>query len=206
MAHSIVDAVQKALTSIHLSKPSLITPTSSIPATKKRACVAISEFCKCITSTLCSYTHCCTSSTPVIRVRPGDKAASEGRQHESSSCSPSNPVTAQCGILRKIQTFFSSPWVRLGSLEMFFIQRASRPGDRWSGYVAYPGGRQEATDESLLHTVHREVKEEVGIDLTGPNFVHVGQLDDREITTSLGKRMLMVLSPFGKRSPFQILC
>lgn len=43
MAHSIVDAVQKALTSIHLSKPSLITPTPSVPATKKRACVAISE-------------------------------------------------------------------------------------------------------------------------------------------------------------------
>ena len=82
---------------------------------------------------------------------------------------------------------------------MFYIKRASRPGDRWSGYVAYPGGRQEATDESLFHTVHREVKEEVGIDLTGSNFVHVGRLDDREITTSLGKRMLMVLSPFGKQ-------
>ena len=43
----------------------------------------------------------------------------------------------------------------------------------------------------------RQTWEEIGLDLAEKDFVCVGQLDDREITTSLGKRLLMILSPFG---------
>jgi 8-oxo-dGTP pyrophosphatase MutT (NUDIX family) len=43
----------------------------------------------------------------------------------------------------------------------------------------------------------RQTWEEIGIDLAENAFTLVGQLDDREITTSLGKRLLMILSPFG---------
>ncbi len=43
----------------------------------------------------------------------------------------------------------------------------------------------------------RQTWEEIGIDLAEKDFMLVGQLDDREITTSLGKRLLMILSPFG---------
>jgi len=46
----------------------------------------------------------------------------------------------------------------------------------------------------------RETWEEVGIDLAEQTWLNIGQLDDREITTSLGKRLLMVLSPFGTSS------
>lgn len=44
----------------------------------------------------------------------------------------------------------------------------------------------------------RQTWEEIGIDLAENEWTCVGQLDDREITTSLGKRLLMVLSPFGE--------
>src|SRR5260221_2708588 len=40
----------------------------------------------------------------------------------------------------------------------------------------------------------RQTWEEIGLDLA--DFLCIGQLDDREITTSLGKRLLMVLSSF----------
>ena len=43
----------------------------------------------------------------------------------------------------------------------------------------------------------RQTWEEIGLDLAERDFLCVGQLDDREITTSLGKRLLMILSPFG---------
>jgi hypothetical protein len=43
----------------------------------------------------------------------------------------------------------------------------------------------------------RQTWEEIGIDLAEKDYECIGQLDDREITTSLGKRLLMVLSPFG---------
>lgn len=39
------------------------------------------------------------------------------------------------------------------------------------------------------------------MDLAEKEFGFVGRLDDREITTSLGKRLLMILSPFGEYSP-----
>ena len=42
----------------------------------------------------------------------------------------------------------------------------------------------------------RHTWEEIGLDLAERDFSCIGQLDDREITTSLGKRLLMILSPF----------
>src|SRR4051812_25324387 len=49
----------------------------------------------------------------------------------------------------------------------------------------------------------RETWEEIGVDLAGEEFLTVGRLDEREITTSLGKRLLMILSPivFLQTSP-----
>lgn len=44
----------------------------------------------------------------------------------------------------------------------------------------------------------RETWEEIGLDLADKEYLSVGRLDDREITTSLGKRLLMILSPFGE--------
>jgi hypothetical protein len=42
----------------------------------------------------------------------------------------------------------------------------------------------------------RQTWEEIGIDLAEKDYLEVGQLDDREVTTSLGKRLLMILSPY----------
>jgi 8-oxo-dGTP pyrophosphatase MutT (NUDIX family) len=89
--------------------------------------------------------------------------------------------------------------------ELLFIRRAGSapsPGSsgshaRWSSHIAFPGGRHEPSDESALYTAFRETWEEIGVDLAEREFVQVGRLDEREITTSLGKRLLMILSPFG---------
>ncbi|ETS62121.1 hypothetical protein PaG_03681 [Moesziomyces aphidis] len=103
-----------------------------------------------------------------------------------------------------LHTFFEQPWVQRGTPEILYIKRAARIGDNWSAHVAFPGGRKEEGDENGLYTAMRETWEEVGIDLAEKEFACVGQLDDREITTSLGKRLLMVLSPyvFVQTSPF----
>jgi len=87
--------------------------------------------------------------------------------------------------------------------ELLFIRRSSShsPSNghhRWSSHIAFPGGRHEPSDESALFTALRETWEEIGIDLAEKEFVQVGRLDEREITTSLGKRLLMILSPFGQ--------
>ena len=50
-------------------------------------------------------------------------------------------------------------------LYMLFIHRAHHPQDPWSGHMAFPGGRQDPEDPDLRVTIHRETKEEVGIDL-----------------------------------------
>lgn len=82
-------------------------------------------------------------------------------------------------------------------------------------HVAFPGGRMEPGDEGemytgkpdldsdlklfnysfsgyLCSTAMRTTWEELGIDLAESEWIAVGQMDDREITTSLGKRLLMV--------------
>jgi 8-oxo-dGTP pyrophosphatase MutT (NUDIX family) len=53
-----------------------------------------------------------------------------------------------------------------GRAELLFIKRADRADDPWSGHMAFPGGRKQKADRSLLHTSQRETLEEIGLDLT----------------------------------------
>ncbi|CAO3584837.1 unnamed protein product [Absidia cylindrospora] len=81
-----------------------------------------------------------------------------------------------------------------GELELLFIQRAKRAGDVWSGHVAFPGGKNEE-NETDLSTAMREVEEEIGLDLSGPDFLLLGKLDDKTIT-SADNNVMMIMVPF----------
>ena len=71
-----------------------------------------------------------------------------------------------------------------GSADLLFIQRAVYEGDPWSGQVAFPGGRLEPDDASLVETAVRETREELGGDLTGAARL-VGTLDEIHPRTPL---------------------
>ena len=64
-----------------------------------------------------------------------------------------------------------------GEPEVFFIQRAEYAGDPWSGHIAFPGGREEPSDASLLETAIRETFEETCIDLRHESEL-LGVLDE----------------------------
>ena len=49
-----------------------------------------------------------------------------------------------------------------------FIRRTDRPGDRWSGQMALPGGTRDPGDPDLATTAVRETREEVGLTLGEP--------------------------------------
>jgi len=105
-----------------------------------------------------------------------------------------------------VSEFFDSGWVRSpgARAEILFLEREA-PGVspvenatryRQERHVAFPGGKAEEGDEGAKYTAMRHTWEETGLDLQERDYLCIGQLDDREITTSLGKRLLMILSPF----------
>jgi 8-oxo-dGTP pyrophosphatase MutT (NUDIX family) len=75
-----------------------------------------------------------------------------------------------------------------GPPELLFIERSKREGDPWSGQMAFPGGRRDASDPHLGHTAARETLEEVGLPLADP----IGRLDDFEGSRAAQPRRIVV--------------
>ncbi len=61
--------------------------------------------------------------------------------------------------------------------EVLFVERASHPGDPWSGDLGFPGGKLDPADAGLRQTAERETREELGIDLTAARlFGRLGEI------------------------------
>lgn len=56
-------------------------------------------------------------------------------------------------------------------IKVFFIKRAEREGDIWSGHMAFPGGMFSGEDKDYLATALRETKEEIGLNLSQENLI-----------------------------------
>ena len=78
--------------------------------------------------------------------------------------------------------------------EVLFIRRAEHEHDPWSGHMAFPGGRVEMQDVSLLDTATRETREEIGLDL-GRHAELLGRIDDVPAIAQ-GKPVGLVIRPF----------
>ncbi|MNK86941.1 putative NUDIX hydrolase [compost metagenome] len=62
------------------------------------------------------------------------------------------------------------------NLEVGYIRRATHEHDRWSGQIAFPGGKKDDADENDMRTALRETAEEIGLHLDVANYA--GRLDD----------------------------
>lgn len=58
-----------------------------------------------------------------------------------------------------------------GHPSVCLIQRAERPGDPWSGHMAFPGGRADPTDATAQAVAEREAAEEVGLRLEPAHLI-----------------------------------
>ncbi|MGH0037368.1 MAG: NUDIX hydrolase [Myxococcota bacterium] len=61
-------------------------------------------------------------------------------------------------------------------LQLLMIRRAEHADDRWSGHIAFPGGRLDDTDPGERAAAEREAREELGLALSGAR--RLGRLDD----------------------------
>lgn len=76
-------------------------------------------------------------------------------------------------------------------LRLCFILRATRKSDRWSGQMAFPGGRAEPSDPTTLFVAVRETQEEVGV-----------HLHNAEVLGALPPQPLRPSGALGHLAPF----
>ena len=81
----------------------------------------------------------------------------------------------------------------VADLHLCLILRAEHEPDRWSGHVALPGGRVDASDPSIRAAAIRETREEVGLRLD--HAPYLGALGTMPVS-SAGQPTGMSLSPF----------
>jgi 8-oxo-dGTP pyrophosphatase MutT (NUDIX family) len=98
-----------------------------------------------------SATDCCTLSRTIFNLPDLLRSLRDPPR-------PVRPCDASAAVATILR---SSP----AGAELLFIVRAQRADDPWSGHVAFPGGKREPADESLLHTAVRETEEEVSLRL-----------------------------------------
>ncbi len=77
------------------------------------------------------------------------------------------------------------------ALELCFILRATRTGDRWSGQMAFPGGKAEPEDPTGEAVAVGEAREEVGL-----------QLERAEPLGALTPLTVLPAGPLGMLSPY----
>ena len=87
-----------------------------------------------------------------------------------------------------------------GTPEILFIKRANRVGDKWTGHVAFPGGRRDPEDDSDLAAAIRETQEEVGIALTPANAIQVGNLAQQVVTSTWHKKAYVSYGPLARNA------
>lgn len=81
----------------------------------------------------------------------------------------------------------------LDQLEVLMIERSVKPGDPWSGHMAFPGGKKEEYDQTSSDTAIRETFEEIGLHLKPHQLI--GQISDI-ITRHHDNRSLMKITPW----------
>ncbi|WFD32433.1 hypothetical protein MSPP1_003480 [Malassezia sp. CBS 17886] len=190
MSQSLVASLQHALVRIATNAPRVLV---SPPTQPRRASVA-----------LILRVRPTAEDEPWLRGKWRNGEVLEEDLHLFPSALTTQDVNGGMSVEARLRQFFALPWVQRGTAELLFIKRAVRENDHWSAHMAFPGGRRDEEDESGLYTAMRETWEEVGIDLAESDYLSIGHLEDREITSSLGKRLLMILSPyvFLQLSPF----
>lgn len=84
-----------------------------------------------------------------------------------------------------------------GGRKMLFIERATHPGDPWSGNIGFPGGKVEADDRDPQHAAERETMEELSLDLSTADYL--GRLSDLD-----GAHLPVLLSCFVYAVPGRV--
>ena len=99
----------------------------------------------------------------IIRIRPRNLSHNHDKSvfaESSKSSEGTKKLQENDDSIANLENFWNLPWVTNGEPEIFYIKRALRKGDRWSGQMAFPGGKQDDKDVDDLDTAERETFEE----------------------------------------------
>ena len=125
-----------------------------------------------------------------------DAVARRLKTHQRQQFAP-GPATRQAAVSIILRNVGVGDHPQLPQLteqtEVLFIKRADKPGDPWSGHMAFPGGHLEPSDQDLAAAAARETQEEIGLDL-GAHARYLGAVDQQRANPK-GRELDMLIEP-----------
>lgn len=83
-------------------------------------------------------------------------------------------------------------------LRILFIERATHPGDPWSGNIGFPGGKVEPSDAGAKEAAERETMEELSVDLSCAKYLgRLSDLDGSHLSVQLSCFVYLIEPDIG---------
>ncbi len=126
----------------------------------------------------------------LLLMKEEEKNFLDNSNSDNHNINNSNKIDKEISNLKGLQCEYFNEICQSLNIEILLVKRASSQRDKYSGNIAFPGGKFEKEDRNTYNTSIRETFEEIGI-----NFNMMNNFNDKDITNTNNNILGLYLCP-----------